>query len=1070
MVAPDPGFVFPPTDSSIPPALAIDFHHEHNPHHVFAVLHNATNSLQTGITYAQLAYAVHHIAHILNPGNLIPQGSNIGLLVSTSTLEYVIMILGAMRAGLVPFPISPRVHPSGIAHLLTTTKTSLVIAGGSDAISNVIEQLSATLDGSCFSFKFIKLSALGDIISLAEASDARFKHFPSLEPMNNNWTVSILHSSGSTGTPKAIKYHLEGVFKNIINQPIGWTLSGPSARVGTMALPAFHCMGLILQVLAPLYMGYTQVLFAPARVPVMPNQSLTLEAIANTNCTFLICVPTFLDAWAQDENAIATLKRMKGIMFGGGPLTDIVGDKLAKHGNKPKLISSEMSANGFSWVGVRLYPLYGATEVGLVNVAPPHDQIRDWPWNCIEISPHVKPHFIPQNDQDNTFELVFENSRLTGTIPIEVGCMEIVSEILLRMAYGLQVGEFVLANRNSVGRVDDRIVLLNGEKTNPGSWAEIAKCPLVHSAIMFGQARNQTGVVIELQETSGLLSEKNNSRRELMGILRPYIQRANQTCATHSRLDERAVVFVDPARPLPRTPKGTVPRSAALKLYAREIEEMYAALEQDLDKDISDNVQPPETWSSPDTVSMWIAERVRGFLGRNVDPTVDLFQQGMDSLIATMLLRTLKTAMHASQDPNIQSCARTLTQTVVFDNPTVRQLASFVVQCITNPSVFDDRTQTTLKNINLMIQKYDSRWSQVPRFLWGACGGNWDDWRTGASLGTNRKSSEDSRNRQRASFKDKMLDRGLLASKKLILVDVILEDTNLGLNQDRYDENAWEVNFNLALQSFEPNIRGTRNLLDLAFSSTAPTGLPRFAFTSSISVAGFTQLGRKLEEVSVQPEDAVSPLATRVGSTSWAADIHRSPRGSWNTTDWVPSIIASSISVGCLPAAAGIYGVDCVMASAGRRSLLDHRHLYYPRHQIPPVIHTSHPRPVPWADVMSAFSDVLASRTGSALPIVEFGEWNKRVTESAVAFQGSDADRYKRFPSTKIQGTMDGMAYADQVLRAGDGDEGAESGGTVRLVTTRAEQASEGLRNTPRLGRGHVEKWVKYWEAKGIFS
>ncbi|CAE6436542.1 unnamed protein product [Rhizoctonia solani] len=381
------GFTFPPTDGSLPPASAIDFHHRHNPGHAFAVLHDATKSSPTTVTYEELARAVHRVAYILNPGSAIPQGSNIGLLVSTSSLEYTIMILGAMRAGLVPFPMSPRVHPSGIAHLLITTETSLVVAGGSDAIDNATTQLSATLNKSNFSAKFIGLTTLGDILSFVKPSEAGFKPFPPLGPMDDSSISAILHSSGSTGMPKAIKYHLKGVFKNIINQPIGWTISGPSARVGTMALPTFHCMGLILQVLAPLYMGYTQALFAPAHIPVMPNPSLTLEAIANTNCNFLICVPTFLDAWVNDENAITILKRMKGIMFGGGPLIDAVGDKLTDH-------------------GVKIYPLYGATEVGIVNVAPPLDQAR--PWNCIELSPQIKPYFISQNDEDNTFELVFE--------------------------------------------------------------------------------------------------------------------------------------------------------------------------------------------------------------------------------------------------------------------------------------------------------------------------------------------------------------------------------------------------------------------------------------------------------------------------------------------------------------------------------------------------------------------------------------------------------------------------------------------------------------------------------------
>jgi nucleoside-diphosphate-sugar epimerase len=48
--------------------------------------------------------------------------------------------------------------------------------------------------------------------------------------------------------------------------------------------------------------------------------------------------------------------------------------------------------------------------------------------------------------------------------------------------------------------------------------------------------------------------------------------------------------------------------------------------------------------------------------------------------------------------------------------------------------------------------------------------------------------------------------------------------------------NAWRVDFNLALSSFEPNIRGTRMLLDLALASPHAASL-RFIFVSSIASA-----------------------------------------------------------------------------------------------------------------------------------------------------------------------------------------------------------------------------------------
>lgn len=46
---------------------------------------------------------------------------------------------------------------------------------------------------------------------------------------------------------------------------------------------------------------------------------------------------------------------------------------------------------------------------------------------------------------------------------------------------------------------------------------------------------------------------------------------------------------------------------------------------------------------------------------------------------------------------------------------------------------------------------------------------------------------------------------------------------------------GWRVDFNLSLQSFESNVKGVRNLVDLALSSPLPSP-PRLLFTSSIAV------------------------------------------------------------------------------------------------------------------------------------------------------------------------------------------------------------------------------------------
>lgn len=136
---------------------------------------------------------------------------------------------------------------------------------------------------------------------------------------------------------------------------------------------------------------------------------------------------------------------------------------------------------------------------------------------------------------------------------------------------------------------------------------------------------------------------------------------------------------------------------------------------------------------------------------------------------------------------------------------------------------------------------------------------------------------------------------------------------------------------------------------------------------------------------------------------------------------------------------------------------------------LPPVIHSSHPRPVEWAHVIKLFADALKYRIGSdqAPTIVPFGEWNKRVSSAASAFQGSERDRYRRFPSTRIQGTFDRIVHAGNAPKDGEQDI-IEAGGVTRLDTTQAEELSEALRDTPGLGMKYVKQWVGYWD-RGLF-
>lgn len=152
--------------------------------------------------------------------------------------------------------------------------------------------------------------------------------------------------------------------------------------------------------------------------------------------------------------------------------------------------------------------------------------------------------------------------------------------------------------------------------------------------------------------------------------------------------------------------------------------------------------------------------------------------------------------------------------------------------------------------------------------------------------------------------------------------------------------NAWRLDFNLSLSSFESNIRSTRTLIDLALSSPQPSNI-RFIFTSSIQSAQRWNKsdGSVPETLLSDPKVAVGTgygegkyvaeqvchntfkiwldnglnlsqvLAnSRLNSTSFRiGQICGSfPRGAWSTSDWTPIMIKSGLEMGALPDTRGV--------------------------------------------------------------------------------------------------------------------------------------------------------------------
>ncbi|CAE6506551.1 unnamed protein product, partial [Rhizoctonia solani] len=296
---------------------------------------------------------------------------------------------------------------------------------GSQPIRDITHQLTRNLTEMEFSVQFIKLPSSESITPEPADPEAKSEQqpLPMLKPMANDAIVNILHSSGSTGLPRPVEYHLEGVFQNLINQ----------------------------------------LLFGPSRIPVVPTSKLTIEAAVSTNCAFMMCVPAFLETWSEDKDALVHLRQMKGVMFGGAPLAESIGDKLVNQ-------------------GVRIHYCYGATEVGHVHEIWDLDGPSDWGY--IKFSSHVDARFIPQNDMDQTFELVFVtsgdhrpfvvNSEMDGKPAYKTKDLVVrhpSKPDLWKLKFEIRLLVVRHPSKPDLwklfGRLDDQIIL-NGEKVNPG--------------------------------------------------------------------------------------------------------------------------------------------------------------------------------------------------------------------------------------------------------------------------------------------------------------------------------------------------------------------------------------------------------------------------------------------------------------------------------------------------------------------------------------------------------------------------------------------------------------------------
>ncbi|KAF7980198.1 hypothetical protein HWV62_39287 [Athelia sp. TMB] len=473
-------------------------------------------------------------------------------------------------------------------------------------------------------------------------------------------------------------------------------------------------------------------------------------------------------------------------------------------------------------------------------------------------------------------------------------------------------------------------------------------------------------------------------------------------------------------------------------------------------------------------------------------------------LSATFLRNRIMGTLRSFSDPQVSDAVASITQNVVFAHLTIRQLA-FHLTSLVSGNALGEESRTTI--IEKMIEKYSADLipmstphkshsvpsaTSVVTLITGTTGalGSYmleallKDARVRHVYAYNRaaRGVGTIHDRQVDAFEDKGLDVTLLESSKLIYLEGDSASPNLGLSDALYEElkasltliihNAWRLDFNLSLPSFEPNIRGTRNLIDLALQSRHASGI-RFMFTSSVaSSLGWDQTkGDFPEEVQMDVSTAVGSgygegkyvserildksglqaSSFRIGQISGGL-----PNGAWATSDWVPSFVKSSLTLGALPDARGV--VAWLPMHTVSQAILD---VAFAEERPPMALNIVHPRPSSWSYIVQSISDALQHEgvIEEPLPLVPFTEWFDRLEQRS---KGADEQEMSRVPAIKLLEWFRGLSSADALLRQSD-CKNIEAGGLVTLSTTKSQMAGSTMAMVRAIGAEDASRWVTYW-------
>ncbi|KAI1212188.1 putative NRPS-like enzyme [Annulohypoxylon truncatum] len=1009
------------------------------------------------VTYAQLANVINGLAIWLE--EQLGRGEHDVLAyVGPNDVRLTALIIAAVKAGYVLFLTSPRNSPAAQQGLFESLKCRTLVT--TDPVPPAALVITEAVKP--------RQLTVPSVEELLGTSYAHYVYTKTFEQAR--WDpLMVMHTSGSTGLPKPLIWTQESATRHMnfcARAPpngvrsIDYSFHGKRILV---TVPSFHGAGLLQYLLGAIPFGNVVIATAAAAIPTAQG---VVDALRQTQAQVALLVPSVVAELAQNPSLLDYVAaHVELLLYIGGDLPQAFGDLVAAK--------------------VPLRCQWGASEVGIPHSLWP-TELGAKDWHYIRFHPCIGAVF--DEVTNGNYELVI---RRDDSLIDTQAAFTIKGQELLEKEYRTRD---LFEKHPTVpdawrwrARADDIIVFLNGEKTNPVSMEQhiVASNPQLSGAIVVGAQRFQAALLLELATTS---HQTTAEQAALIERIWPSVEKANQDAPAHARVEKSLILIVPPEKPFIRAGKGTIQRAASIAQYATEIDKLYA------DADVAfeeDGDQSPPDPADTKAITQIIRDNVLAATGWTTpDESASFFDLGMDSLQALQITRALRRGLRRPE----------LALSTIYHNPTIAQLTAAIT---TQRDVSNERDMMAS-----FLDTYRGLIHQItpPKALAYKQNETIDVILTGSTgtLGTfvlralldrpgighvfclNR--SEDGQALQSKRFASAGLETDGLDSRVTFL-QADLAQPSLGLGSETTEtlrsrvslivHNAWPVNFNLGLQSFRPHLAGLVNLF--AFSASSAPRVMRVLFVSSVGAVS----GRPAEnDKGLTPETVFESLDTphangyarskflsellcdtaarhldipvsfaRIGQVAGAI---RRP-GIWNRSEWLPSLVISSLHMGCLPKNLGpqFSEVDWIPLDLLADVLVDLA-LWHDdkRSTAAKVFNVRNPYTTAWDTLLPAIIEAAqSSHLNRGLEVVEPATWLSRLRQSASSEVGNGGSE-----TTTLNPAVKLLDFYSEGLWATDA-----TGSKLQMSIEQALAASPALRDISPIGLEWMYKWVVEW-------